>query len=339
MTPPINQKVLLHVLRLPRRAAAAALLPVLTLPALSACGGGSDDSKATPSAGATSSAGLSQVSFTGDVGSAIKATWKSTVAKPSTTTATTLVTGGGDAIAKNDSVSTYLWIGDGTTKKQVFSDYDQGKPETLPNNGQLGVAFDKLFNGHTYGSRVVAVTNAADLLGSADAASQIGVGKDDSLVVVADLVKKAPTSPTPTDDKAHDVSASMMPKVITKDGKPTGLDWTGVKKPDLTTPVQRVILSKGSGKKVTASDTVTVNYLGETYDAKQPFDESYSKKPITTPLSGVVQGWPIGLEGVTVGSRVLIQMPPAFGYGAEGREPSIKGNDTLWFVIDVVKAS
>jgi len=336
-TPPINQKVLLHVLRLPRRAAAAALLPVLTLPALAACGSG-DDSKATASAGSTTSAGLDQVSFSGEVGTAIKPTWKSTIAKPSATTATTLVKGSGDAVAKNDSVSTYLWIGDGTTKKQVFSDYDQGKPETLPNNGQLGVTFDKIFDGQTYGSRVVAVTNATDLLGSADAASQIGVGKDDSLVVVADLVEKAPTSPVPTDDKAHDVSASMMPKVISTDGKPTGLDWTGISKPDLTTPVQRVILKKGDGKKVKASDTVTVNYLGETYGAKKPFDESYSKKPVPFSLSGVVQGWPIGLEGVTVGSRVLVQMPPYFGYGAEGQAPSIKGNETLWFVIDVISA-
>lgn len=308
---------------------------MLTLPALAACGGGSD-SKATSSA--TTSAGLAQVSFSGDVGSAIKPTWKTTVAKPSSTTATTLVKGSGDAVAKDDSVSTYLWIGDGTTKKQVFSDYDQGKPETLPNNGQLGPVFDKLFTDQTYGSRVVAVTNATDLLGSPDAASKIGVGKDDSLVVVADLVKKIPASPTPTDAKVHDVSASEMPKVISKGGKPTGFDWTGVSKPDLTTPVHRLIIKKGNGAKVTATSTVTINYLGETYGAKEPFDESFSTTPYTNGLSHLVKGWQIGLQGVPVGSRVLLSMPPAFGYGAQGDGQKIDGNATLWFVIDVLKA-
>jgi peptidylprolyl isomerase len=305
------------------------------LPALAACGGGDDDKSA--SAAQTTGASLKQVSFSGDVGKAINATWKSSVAKPSSTSVTTLVKGSGETIASGDQVSTYLWIADGTTKKQAFSDYDNGQAETLPNNGQLGTVFDKLFAGQTYGSRVVAVTNATDLLGSADAATQIGVGKNDSLVVVADLVKKVTPSPTPTDDKAHDVSASMMPKVITKDGKPTGFDWTGVSKPALTTPVQRVILSKGSGRKVKSTDTVTVKYLGETYGAKTPFDENYSKKALSMPLSSVVKGWPIGLTGVTVGSRVLIQMPPAYGYDAEGKG-SIKGNETLWFVIDVLKA-
>jgi len=315
------------------RRSALALLPVLLLPSLAACGGSSDST-----AKSSASTGLSQVSFSGDVGKALTATWKSTVAKPSSTTVTTLVKGTGAPIAANDSVSTYLWIGDGTTKKQTFSDYDNGKAENLPNDGQLGAVFDKLFADQTYGSRVVAVTTAKDLLGSDTAATQLGVGKDDSLVVVADLVKKAPTSPTPTDDKVHDVSASMMPKVVTKGGKPTGLDWTGIDKADPSTPVQRVILTQGTGAKVKATDTVTVNYLGETYGAKTPFDESYSKQPYTSQLSQLIKGWSIGLSGVTVGSRVLLEIPPAYGYGASGSGSTIPGNATLWFVIDVVKA-
>ena len=39
-----------------------------------------------------------------------------------------------------------------------------------------------------------------------------------------------------------------------------------------------------------------------------------------------------------VGSRVLLQIPPAYAYGAQGSGSTIPGNATLWFVIDVVKA-
>ncbi|MGZ4452366.1 MAG: FKBP-type peptidyl-prolyl cis-trans isomerase [Nocardioides sp.] len=313
---------------------ALALIPVLLLPTLVACGGSDDNAKD----GATGT-GLSQVSFTGDVGKEITATWNKPVAKPTSTSVTTLVKGSGDKIAADDTVNAYLWIADGTTKKQTFSDYDQGKPEALPNNGQLGAVFDKLFAGQTYGSRVVAVTTPEDLLGSADAASQLGLGKNDSLVVVADLVEKAAVSPTPTDDKVHDVSPSMMPKIISKNGLPTGLDFSGLSEPDLTTPVHRLFLKKGTGKKVTANSKVTINYLGATYGAKEPFDESYSKAPYTNTLTSLVKGWQIGLEGVPVGSRVLLAMPPAFGYGAQGSGDKIAGNATLWFVIDVLKAS
>lgn len=335
---------------MPRRLhrSAAVLVPVLLLPALAACGSSSDDngsssssasgSASSSASGTTTGAALKEVSFSGDVGKGLKATWKSTVAVPKSTSVTTLVKGSGAAIARNDSVSTYLWVGDGTTKKVAFSDYDQGEAEALPNDGQLGAVFDKLFAGQTYGSRVAAVTTPKDLLGSASAGAQLGIGENDSLVVVADLVKKAPMSPTPTDDKAHDASPSKLPKVVSKDGKPSGLDWTGVSKPAPTEPVQRVILKKGTGAKVKATDTVTVNYLGETYKATSPFDESYSKQAFTSALSGLVKGWAIGLEGVPVGSRVLLEIPPAYGYGAQGSGSAIPGNATLWFVIDVVKA-
>lgn len=307
------------------------------IPALAACGG---SSSSNADSGTKATDGLSQVSFSGAVGKGVTAKWKSTVPLPKTSTVKTLVKGSGDKIASNDTVSAYIWIGDGTTKKSVYSDYQNGQSEALANNGQMGPVFDKVFSDATYGSRVVAVTDATDLFGSSTAASQMGIGAKDSLVMVADLVKKAPTSPTPADDKAHDVSPNKLPKVVEKKGKPTGLNWKGVSKPSLTTPVQRAVLKQGKGAKLKSTDTVTVNYLGETYGAKSPFDESYSTgKTFSSPLSSLVKGWAIGLDGVRVGSRVLVQIPPAYGYGAQGSGSTIPGNSTLWFVIDVVKAS
>jgi peptidylprolyl isomerase len=326
---------------------AAPLCAVVLLSALAACGDSSGNdsdtdakssSSSSPSSSGSSTAtsDLTAVTFTGDVGKELTATWHSTVDAPDSATTTTLVKGTGPAIADGDTVSAYLYLGDGTTKKDAYSDYTNGSPESIPNTAQLSATFTKLLSDATYGSRVVAVTTASDLFG-ASGNSQLGIGADDSLVVVADLVEKAAVSPTPADDKVHDASPSDQPKVVLQGDKPTGLDWTGVAEPALTTPVQRVVLKEGTGPAVKASDTVTVNYLGETYQAKTPFDESYSKTPLTSALSGLVQGWSIGLTGVKVGSRVLLQMPPSFGYGAEGSGSTIPGNATLWFVIDVLK--
>jgi len=320
------------VLRRLRRPAAA-LIPVLLLvPALAACG--SSDKKDSSASG---SGGLKAVSFTGGVGKSLRATWHQKVAEPKSTTVTTIVQGDGAKIASGDTVSAYLWIGNGSTKKEAYSDYANGAPESIPNNGRLGEVLGKLFEGATYGSRVAAVTTPSDLLGSSSGSQQLGIGPNDNLVVVADLVKKAAVSPTPSDDKAHDAPASKLPKVVEKSGKPTALDFSGISKPALDTPVQRVVLKKGNGAAVKASDTVTVNYLGATYQAKSPFDESYSKSPMTQPLGGLIPGWKIGLTGVKVGSRVLLQIPPAYGYGAQGSGSTIPGNATLWFLIDVVQ--
>ena len=329
------------MLRRLRRPAAALLL----IPVLAACGSDSDkdsasDAKTTSSADAssTATAGLSEVTFEGGVGESLTATWHSEVEVPESTTVSTLVKGTGDEVADGDTVSAYLYLGNGTTQKDAFSDYDNGAPESLPNDGQLGDVFTQLFAGATYGSRVVAVTTPGELFGPSGAAGneQLGIGADDALVVVADLVEKAAVAPTPTDDKAHDASPDSQPKVEVEGDKVTGLDWTGVDEPDLATPVQRLVLKEGTGAAVKASDTVTVNYFGETYQAKEPFDESYTKTPLNSPLSQLIQGWSIGLTGVKVGSRVLLQIPPAYGYGAEGSGASIPGNSTLWFVIDVV---
>ena len=329
------------MLRRLRRPAAALLL----IPVLAACGSDSDkdsasDAKTTSSADAssTATAGLSEVTFEGDVGESLTATWHSEVEAPESTSVSTLVKGTGDEVADGDTVSAYLYLGNGTTQKDAFSDYDNGAPESLPNDGQLGDVFTQLFAGATYGSRVVAVTTPSELFGPSGASGneQLGIGADDALVVVADLVEKAAVAPTPTDDKAHDASPDSQPKVEVEGDKVTGLDWTGVDEPDLATPVQRLVLKEGTGAAVKASDTVTVNYFGETYQAKEPFDESYTKTPLNSPLSQLIQGWSIGLTGVKVGSRVLLQIPPAYGYGAEGSGASIPGNSTLWFVIDVV---
>jgi peptidylprolyl isomerase len=317
----------------------AALCASLLLPALAACGtessgaAGNDTKSEASSAAGTGQ--LDEVSFTGDVGKSLKATWSSKIATPTSTTVTTLVKGAGDDVADGDTVNAFLYVGNGSTQKDLYSDYDNGSPEAIPNSDQAGDVFRQLFADATYGSRVVAVTNATELFGQNVEGNQLGIGADDTVVLVADLVEKQEQSPTPTDDKAHDASPETQPTVVEKDGKPTGLDFSNVEEPELDTPVQRVILKDGTGAAVKASDTVKIDYLGATYDAKQPFDESYSTQPLTSALSGLIQGWTIGLTGVKVGSRVLIQIPPAYGYGAQG-SGAIPGNATLWFVIDVL---
>jgi peptidylprolyl isomerase len=323
----------------PRRLAAA-LCAALLLPALAACGdasSGTDEPETQSEASSTTAktGELSEVSFRGDVGKSLKATWSSEVDLPESTTVTTLVEGDGDPVADGDTVSTYLYVGNGSAQKDLYSDYDNGAPEAIPNTDQAGEVFRALFSGATYGSRVAAVTTATALFGENVEGNQLGIGADDTVVLVADLMEKQQESPTPTDDAAHDASPDTQPSVVEKDGAPTGLDFSGIDEPALDTPVQRVVLEQGTGDVVKASDTVKINYLGATYDAKQPFDESFSKEPLTSALSDLIPGWTIALTGVKVGSRVLIQIPPAYGYGAQG-SGAIPANATLWFVIDVL---
>ena len=167
------------MLRRLRRPVAAALGTALLTTALAACGSdsssGSDDadtkSSTSPSASTSesASAGLPEVSFDGEVGKSLTATWHSAMKTPASTTVTTLVKGSGDEIADGDTISAYLYLGDGTTQKDAFSSYDNGQPESIPNDDQAGAVFTQLFDGATYGSRVVAVTTPTDLFGPSGA--------------------------------------------------------------------------------------------------------------------------------------------------------------------------
>ena len=88
---------------------------------------------------------LDEVSFSGEVGESITATWNSEVEPPDETTVTTLVKGDGEAVADGDTVSTYLWVGNGTAKEDVYSDYDNGAPEPIPNDAEVGEVFHAMF--------------------------------------------------------------------------------------------------------------------------------------------------------------------------------------------------
>jgi peptidylprolyl isomerase len=53
----------------------------------------------------------------------------------------------------------------------------------------------------------------------------------------------------------------------------------------------------------------------------------------------VIAGWDKGLVGQTVGSQILLVVPPDEGYGSAGRkEAGIRGTDTLVFVVDILDA-
>ena len=295
------------------------------------CGNKSDDTATDDSSSGSTEVDWSAVSISGDVGSAPTVKFNSPVSV--TGTATKTLSEGSDSAtaADGDTVNAYIWLGDATTQKKAFSDWDQSKPEQLPVDAtQLSEFWVDLLKGQHYGSRIAAFTPASDVVGD-QGNEDLGIAASDTVLVVVDLMSKVePVKPT-------DVPASQMPSIVEKDGKPTALDFTGVPKPTTPGKLLRTIVKKGDGAPLTAGQTITANYLGAVYGSKKAFDESYSKQPLTSPLSGLVEGWRDGLVGVPVGSRVILQIPPDLGYGSQA-QPGIPANSTLYFVLDIVSA-
>jgi peptidylprolyl isomerase len=106
------------------------------------------------------------------------------------------------------------------------------------------------------------------------------------------------------------------------------------------------VLTAGNGAPVAKGDTLVANYRGETWAQKDGkphvFDSSFDRgKPAAFVIGtgAVIPGWDKTLVGKRLGSRVLLAIPPADGYGSSGQsEAGISGTDTLVFVVDLVAA-
>lgn len=105
----------------------------------------------------------------------------------------------------------------------------------------------------------------------------------------------------------------------------------------------RRILTPGTGAIVAQGQRITINYVGVNGTDGKEFDTSYGKDQratFTLDAQGIIKGMVEGLSGTTVGSRVLIAVPPKDGYGTQGAPAAgIGPTDTLVFVVDVASAS
>lgn len=178
------------------------------------------------------------------------------------------------------------------------------------------------------GSRTVGAIPASDL--PAEVVSQIGIDEDQSAVVVLDLntVFLAAANGTP-----QYVDGSGIPTVVlAPDGTP------GIVVPDAAPPADLVVktLKKGDGAVIDADSRPRVHYTGVLWETGEVFDSSWQNgSPQTFSLDGVVDGFAQAIEGQTVGSQVLVVIPPELGYGDED-SGTIPGGSTLVFVIDIL---
>jgi len=326
------------------RRISAALGTLALLATLAACGDKSADTVSPADQGDPSDAsGLAALTVAGDFGNAPDVTWNDQVTTGTLAT-TTLIEGEGEVVESGDTAKLDIWIGNGYTKQLAYSTWDKDKGATEPRGPQsveLGEGVSKaILEGvvdHTVGSRVLVVAPPVDAFGDQGNA-QLGIGNADDVVFIIDIVSRVVVLDGPQGDPQTPPAGT--PKLVESSGTPTGFDFTGL--PKLApTKFSNAVLIKGDGDVVAKDQTVTVNYLGVVWGGTTPFDQSFGKSPFSTQIGvgAVIKGWDQGLIGQTVGSRLILTIPPGMAYGDTGSGETIPPKSTLVFVVDILSAS
>ncbi|MBO0821402.1 MAG: FKBP-type peptidyl-prolyl cis-trans isomerase [Nocardiopsaceae bacterium] len=312
-----------------RRASALLIVPLLAAVAFVA---GCGSSSPKPSNGASPS-----VTVSGPFGSAPKVNIPAAAAGPSLYTKT-LIQGSGAPLTSTEAFEgksvAFLWSGKTHKQEGNYTDSLFANP-LMP-----GLA--TALKGAKVGSRVLAVIPAKTAFGSQGDA-QLGIKPTDTLVFVVDVDKKIANSAT---GKQVSSGGGALPKVSSPPAgtAPTVTIPTSAPPKNLTSTT----LIKGAGPKVSSGQLVLVQYTGVNWRTGKVFDSSYSRHEpmeavlITNPQQqgSVIPGWVKGLSGQTVGSRVLLTIPPSQGFGSTGSsQAGIKGTDTIVFSVDILAAA
>lgn len=309
-----------------RRLTAALLAPIAVIAALAGC------SSSTNTGGTNES-----VTVTGPAGKAPTVHIPAKKADSRLVTKT-LVHGHGAKLESGDSYlanfDVYLWRG--KTSKLLFSSFTSN-PEVLPLNIGLS-GLQRAVQGERVGSRVLAVLPPKYGYGN-KGNSQIGVKPTDTLVWVVDVLHAFPANDSAT-GKHITNGGGGLPTVSAGTG---GVPQISI--PKSAPPGKLVVktLIKGAGAPVKAGQSVVVRYVasiwrtGKVFNSNWPSATQPSTPPTVFKLGQVIPAWNTGLVGVPTGSRVMLVVPPAQGYGSKGyAQAGIKGTDTLVFVVDVL---
>lgn len=235
--------------------------------------------------------------------------------------------GEGDVIEAGNNIAVDYTVTNGTDNSSLYSTYDVGQPETLSlAEGALDPMLLDAFVGSAVGSTY--------LYAAPDGQSATEGESPDTILMA--LTVKSRTEVLERAEGTIVEPAEDLPTVTLDDtGAPS------IEMPAGDPPAELVAqpLIEGEGPEVAEGATITAHYTGWLWDGEQ-FDSSWEGgTPLTISLApgGVIEGWTEGLVGQSVGSQVLLVIPPELGYG-DTENGSIPANSTLVFVVDILDA-
>jgi peptidylprolyl isomerase len=235
-----------------------------------------------------------------------------------------IVEGDGDAIKDGDTI---IWrpLFYNASSGDLIQSWWQGAPagmQTITEDAVGATAFE-FFTTVKVGSRIAMAGWQQDQSGQMLA-----------LVQVADIDRVI--DPMRAEGEEQDPSGDFPTVTRADNGEPSlDANFEG----DPPTEAVTEVLIQGDGDTTATGDFLSMQYMGWTWDDSQIFDSSWQNGAafgFTLGAGEVIEGWDDGLEGVAVGSQLMLVLPPSVAYGEEGESESQLAGKTLVFVVVVL---
>lgn len=284
---------------------------------------GDDSSQSSDSSALKNMKKIAGITATGTLGEKPKVSFKAPKTVDNNSYAV-LQEGNGATIADGDRLCSQgiaISVKDGS---ELASTWEKNTPDcstvVTSDTSQMTENYYKIFKSLKLNSTVAFGVNDSNSSGT-------------SYLMVLTLVSKSKDLKKATGEKVAGVPADLPKVTLAKDGKPS-IDMNGYKGSDSLISQD---LIKGKGAVVKDTQSVVAHYTGWLLDGTQ-FDSSWDRGQSSAfSLDSVIKGWKQGLAGHTVGSQVLLVVPPSLGYGNKDQE-KIPANSTLVFVVDILAA-
>jgi peptidylprolyl isomerase len=220
------------------------------------------------------------------------------------------------------------------------SDYQPRKPVRRVIDSSSEDVFSALLECQRPGSQVVVTTTVEDVFGPVEGDGVIT--NESTIVLVVDVYD---TYPRKANGSAR-LPQSGMPTVVQTDEGVHGLSFPNAPIPS---DLRVSVLKQGDGAAIEEGDLVTAHFTAAVWNTREIFNTSFE---LGFPLSlvardsftagdgvGVIPGLAQALIGQTVGSQVLVSIPPSLGYPAGQAPAGVPDGSTLVYVFDILGIS
>lgn len=308
--------------------AASAVGALALCVSIAACGSGSPDASSSGSATASTNASpanfteIKGITATGKPGEKPTVKFKAPLDVPNNGYAF-LQEGDGATMKDGDRLCAQGISIDAKTGKELTDTWSTNQPDCsiilTSDSTKMDAELFQLLQGKKINTTLALSSNGGDASGGA-------------YLTIFTFVSQLKLLTKAEGEKVKDVPADLPKVTLDASGKPS-IDINGYKGSD---KLVAQTLIKGDGTKIDENTyAAVVNYTGWLLNGKQ-FDSSWDRGQVFDAVLGnMIKGWQEGLVGQTVGSQVLLVVPPDLGYGDKDNG-EIPANSTLVFVVDIL---